>query len=226
MPLNRVRGDMYAFINATWNPIKGKCLHDCQFCYMKRFPQNPIHLDVKELKVNLGESNLIFVGSGTDLFAMNVPAKWLCLVFQHMNRFNNQYFLQSKNVLRMAYYRDEVPNDTIFCTTIESNRNHSCMGAAPPIEDRVKGMMFLKSMFRKIMITIEPVLDFDISPLSRILIDLNPIQINIGADSKRHNLPEPKPGKLERLFKNLTEYNLKIHIKPNLKRLLDKKYPC
>ena len=27
MGLNLSKGDMYKFVNYTWNPIKGKCLH-------------------------------------------------------------------------------------------------------------------------------------------------------------------------------------------------------
>ena len=36
MSLNIRKGDMYKFIDFTWNPIKGKCLHDCSYCYMKQ----------------------------------------------------------------------------------------------------------------------------------------------------------------------------------------------
>jgi len=45
------KGNMYDWVDYTWNPIKGKCEHDCSYCYMKKFgKQNPIHLDKKELK--------------------------------------------------------------------------------------------------------------------------------------------------------------------------------
>jgi DNA repair photolyase len=36
MPLNRAKGNMFDFISHTWNPIKGACFHDCEYCYMKR----------------------------------------------------------------------------------------------------------------------------------------------------------------------------------------------
>ena len=39
MGLNLSNGNMYKFVNYTWNPIKGKCLHDCSYCYMKTMPQ-------------------------------------------------------------------------------------------------------------------------------------------------------------------------------------------
>jgi DNA repair photolyase len=35
MPLNPSKGNMYPFVTHTWNPIRGKCPHDCSYCYMK-----------------------------------------------------------------------------------------------------------------------------------------------------------------------------------------------
>ena len=35
----------------------------------------PLRLELKELKVNLGEGNFIFVGSSTDEWAANVPSE-------------------------------------------------------------------------------------------------------------------------------------------------------
>lgn len=33
MGLNESKGNMYDFINFTWNTIKGKCYHDCAYCH-------------------------------------------------------------------------------------------------------------------------------------------------------------------------------------------------
>ena len=46
--LRESKGNMYDFITHTWNPIKGKCLHNCSYCYMKRFgEQNLLTIDRK-----------------------------------------------------------------------------------------------------------------------------------------------------------------------------------
>ncbi len=66
------KGNMYDFVTHRWNPIKGKCPHECAYCYMKRFPLGPLHLDEKELRTDLGSGNFIFVGSGTDMWAEEV----------------------------------------------------------------------------------------------------------------------------------------------------------
>ncbi|MCS3161243.1 hypothetical protein NXX71_10235 [Bacteroides faecis] len=76
MALNKSTGNMYAFVSHTYNPLKGECEHSCAYCFMRRklfLP--PLHLELKELKVNLGEGNFIFVGSSTDEWAANVPSE-------------------------------------------------------------------------------------------------------------------------------------------------------
>lgn len=81
MSLNKTKGNMYNFITHTWNPIKGKCLHDCTYCYMKRWgKQASIHLDEQEMKTELGQANHIFVGSSCDLFAADIPDEWIVRV--------------------------------------------------------------------------------------------------------------------------------------------------
>lgn len=60
MGLNLSNGNMYKFVNYTWNPIKGKCLHDCSYCYMKTMPQyQHLILAENEFKTDLGNGNRI-----------------------------------------------------------------------------------------------------------------------------------------------------------------------
>ena len=59
--LNTQKGNMYSFVTHTWNPVKGKCPHDCAYCYMKRFgKQSELHFDESELKTDLGFDNFIY----------------------------------------------------------------------------------------------------------------------------------------------------------------------
>jgi DNA repair photolyase len=30
------RGDMYQWIDFTWNPVQGPCEHHCEYCYVQR----------------------------------------------------------------------------------------------------------------------------------------------------------------------------------------------
>ena len=67
MGLNLSNGNMYKFVGYTWNPIKGKCLHDCSYCYMKQINPNanPPRLAEYELNTDLGCGRSIFIGSST-----------------------------------------------------------------------------------------------------------------------------------------------------------------
>ena len=87
MGLNISKGNMYEFITHTWNTVKGKCIHDCSYCYMKRFKTlKDIRFDESELKTNLGTNNFIFVGSSNDLFSDNIPREWIMKTFEHCDK--------------------------------------------------------------------------------------------------------------------------------------------
>ena len=218
--MNKAKGNMYGFVTHTWNPIKGKCTHGCDYCYMRRFPQNEMRLDEKELKANLGKVNTIFVGSGTDMWAKSVPSEWLKAVldkcYSHIF-YNNIYFFQTKNPRRFLDF--EIPKSSILCTTIETNREYIQMGSAPITHDRAFAMSEWELKPYRRMVTIEPIFDFDLPELFSYIKIIQPDQVNIGADSKGSGLPEPPKWKIEKLISELKKIT-KIHIKPNLNRLL------
>ena len=216
--LNKQRGNMYNWVTHTWNPISGKCQYNCDYCYMKRFPQKEIHLKEKELKTELGRNNFIFVGSSCDMFAEAIPKDWIIKILNYCKKFpENTYLFQSKNPLRFTELRNElISMNCILGTTIETNREGFNYNA-PTIQERIRGMKI--KGFRK-MVTIEPIIDFDVTPLLDLIESVEPEFVNIGADSKNHNLPEPSAFKIENLIKGLTKFTKSIS-KKNLSRLLN-----
>ena len=220
MGLNISKGNMYPFVTHTFNVIKGKCQHDCIYCYMKQFPQRELHFDKSELNTDLGKDNFIFVGSSTDMWADNVPEKWIKDVLKYCAEFSNKYLFQTKNPGRyLSVEKFNFPANTIFGTTIETNRNRYLdISNAPPIKDRIRVMNALNFINLKTMITIEPVMDFDLEPFADMLIGARPDWINIGADSKGHNLPEPSRENINKLIKELEKFTT-IKIKKNLARI-------
>ena len=205
---------MYQFVDATWNPIKGKCEHDCSYCYMKKWgEQNILHLDSREL-VPLGANNFIFCGSSTDMFAKNVPVDWIQKVLNHCDQYLNKYLFQSKNPARILEFK--LP-ESVICTTIETNRNYiNIMGFAPTPQERAKA---LSSTHMEKYVTIEPIMEFDHDEMVDLIKECAPEQVNIGADSGGHNLPEPSKEKVLALIDALSGFTT-IHNKKNLKRLL------
>lgn len=216
--LNIQKGNMYGFVTHTWNTVKGECLHNCKYCYMKRFKQNPIRFDEKELKTNLGENNFIFVGSSCDMFSENIPDEWINETIKHCEKYNNQYLFQSKNVNSMLKW--VFPKNTILATTIETDNNELILkySNAPEI---YKNRINIKDIvFQKRMITIEPIMKFHSAKSFFELIKyINPFQVNIGADSKNSNLPEPTKDEVNELISELKKTNIKLFLKDNLKRL-------
>jgi len=216
MTLNKQKGNMYNFVTHTWNPIRGRCSHKCEYCYMKPFWKSEVHLDEKELKTDLGENNFIFVGSSTDMFADNVPSEWIKRVLDHCKHYMNTYLFQTKNPKRFKEFTDHFTLYCIFGITLETNREND-LSNAPPRSSRV-GWMEEKWLDRK-MVTIEPIMDFDVEILSDWIERINPEFVNIGADSKGHKLPEPSPEKIKQLIKRLEQFT-KVNLKDNLKRLM------
>jgi len=210
--LNKQSGNMYGFVTHTWNTIKGQCEHDCEYCYMKKFKLNPVRFDEKEFKCNLGEGNFIFVGSGNDMFSKSIPAVWIHKTIDHCSEFKNKYLFQSKNPERFLSY--EFPEGTVLATTIESNYD-SGISKAPKIEERIRAMIELKC---DKMVTIEPIVKFDLDELVKMIQFIKPIQVNIGADSKGHHLNEPSREEINRLIEALKPFTI-VFLKDNLKRL-------
>lgn len=216
MGLNISKGNMYDFITHTWNTVKGECLHNCSYCYMKRWGKlNKIRFDEKELKTDLGVNNFIFVGSSCDMWADNVNEEWILKTLNHCGKYeDNEYFWQTKNPKNI---RRILPYKSSVCVTLESNRFYSeIMGNSPSPKDRVKEMQLIR---HPLYITIEPLLDFDLKEFVEMLKSCEPIQINIGSDSGNHKLPEPPKEKVLELISKLQKFTT-IHNKSNLQRLL------
>ena len=201
--LNKQKGNMYPFVTHTWNPIKGKCPHDCSYCYMKRFPQGELRLDEKCFKDNLGESNFIFVGSSTDMFADKIPFKWIMRVLNYCNEYpKNTYLFQTKNPKRFSEFYGEYPPNTIWGITLETDNPTVCLSKAPDPEDRI---FWIKDWPEK-MVSIEPIMDFNLEKFVNMIKEIKPNFVSIGADSKKNYLPEPSATKILALIKELEKF--------------------
>ena len=225
MGLNLSNGNMYKFVNYTWNPIKGKCLHDCSYCYMKQINPNanPPRLAEYELNTDLGCGRSIFIGSSTDMFAEDIPSEWIARVldycYQNRNMLlPNAYLLQSKNPKRFLEFIDHpIMERVIFCTTIETNRFYpEIMNKAPRIEERVEAMEEIARLGRPTMVTAEPLMQFDHEEMVSFIRRCSPKLVNIGKESKgRVKLPEPTQEEVQQLIAELK--SLKSFTKVNVK---------
>lgn len=226
---------MYPWTDATINFLAGKCEHNCKYCYMKQGVQKllkkyqgeprlvGIEMDCDLYKCeNMSPPFVIFVGSGNDVFARNVPDNLIGKILTKCNKYpNNTYLFQSKNPLRFADFWFHFPKKTILGTTIETNRVYDeTISKAPSVMQRAEAMENIKASGEfQVMVNIEPAMDFDVRPFFNMLRNINADFVSIGADSKDCDLPEPSMDKIETLIAWL-ETKTQVKIKDNLNRLL------
>lgn len=223
------KGNMYNWVTGTWNPIGGACPHDCSYCYVKTFRipalkrkySGPPKLITYELKKNLGKNKFWFVGSCFDIFASEILNDWIIRTLIECQHYDNKYLFQSKNPARISSYIDIFPLKSIIGTTIETNRRYPQMGDAPPPENRVSWMNYISKHlpYPEIMVTVEPIMAFDMIPLITAIKLCNPEWVNIGADSQGYNLPEPPADEIKELIYHLKKFT-KVKVKKNLKRII------
>lgn len=216
---------MYPWIDVTINFIGGKCPNNCDYCYVpnirydivKKKYSGKLRLINKVFLKPLGSGKTIFVGSCNDMFAKEIPSEWINKVLDRCKEHpNNTYLFQSKNPARFQEFINDFPRNTILGTTIETDRYYP--SKAPSTKKRIEEMIKLRSLFPKIMISIEPIMNFNLMKLVNSIREINPLFVSIGADSKKHSLIEPSSEKVDALIKKLKEFT-KVKLKTNLKRL-------
>lgn len=220
---NKKNGNMYEDV-VTWNPLGGECSHKCAYCstnaLKKRYEavrnkySGPLQLYPGYPQ---GSDKTVFVCAQNDLFAENVPEDWIFEILYRCTTKDNTYLFQSKNPQRFWEFESYFPEKTILCTTIETNRYYGLQGDTPEPFDRAHAMELLPDFKRQV--TAEPILDFDLEQLICLIEKCHPYQVNIGADSKHNNLPEPNKEKVLQLIAELEKFTV-VKQKSNLQRLL------
>jgi len=216
----KCKSRMFPFITRTWNPLGGRCPHNCKYCWsmgdkglvkkynMKKYI-GEIRLIEKELKVLFSENDFVFIQDMSDLYAWTVPLKYILKIHKILDKFPNTKFLSlTKNPERYILFKDLFPKNLVLGATIESNRNYEYISNAPPQEDRLFFMKYLKRITgNSLFISIEPILDFDLEIFKEYLLNdifgIKPWAVAVGYDNYNNNLPEPNLEKTMELIKCL-----------------------
>ena len=121
-------------------------------------------------------------------------------------------FFQSKKPKYFELFLEDFPENVILLTTLETNRDEDYreIAKAPLPSDRCQQLLNLN--YPQKVLTIEPVLDFDLEIFSQWILDLNPEYVWIGYNSrpKQINLPEPSKDKLVEVIKIIHSNGIKI----------------
>ena len=225
MSLKKAQGNMYDWLNFTHASLGGACPHACSYCYIDnpRFGRAPrytgeLRLIEDEFKVNYGSGKSIFIENCNDMFAEAVPDAFIKRILAHCNTWpDNTYVFQTKNPARFTRWLDAFPEKIILGTTIETNRDAG--GNAPPTSRRASAMAILPKSIQRFL-TLEPIMDFDVLELAKMVIEVSPTFLNIGADSKNHGLVEPTKEKILALVEALKGAGIEVRKKHNLNRIL------
>lgn len=215
---------MFSIVTSTWNPISG-CLYDCKYCWAKNLALTKLKttkryangfkpsLNTPEFRVNFGRGDLVFVGDMSDMFAPFIQDNWIKQVLDHIKRFPEADFLfMTKNPKRYLELLPFIPQNAILGATIETNIDsiiaQDKVSAAPPPSERAEAMKNL-DWDRKI-VSIEPILHFDLDLLVNWITDIDPFIVYIGYDNYCNQLREPTMQKTLSLIDQLSESALVI----------------
>jgi hypothetical protein len=210
--LNPQRGDMFRWVDYTWNPVSGRCPFACRYCYMRAFwpRMGDPHLRRQCLEGRMPPGATIFVGSSIDMWAPNIPDTWIMAMLAYCRRFpETVFYFESKNPARFAEFMDQFPESRVLGTTIETNRPYA--GTAAPDPDG-RALPFVD------VVSVEPVMEFDLDEMVSLMRRVGPRWIALGADSKGHGLPEPTAEELRGLVDELEKFT-EVRPKKNLGRL-------
>lgn len=218
--------NMYPQSIKQWNPFVG-CLYNCTYCersfqaQLKRWAKKNCrkcytytpHCHRERLFQSLPKtkpSEFVFACACSDITFC--PTGYLEQIIEVMREHRHTTFLiQSKNP--ETFIRHDWPRNVILGTTIETNRDISKAGVsdAPHPSDRYSDMVRLRH-HRK-AVTIEPVMDFDIDKLVPWIIEVNPVWVQIGYDTRKTGLSEPPLYKVDALIDCLTIRGIPVHKK-------------
>ena len=220
------RNNMYALSVKQWNPWVG-CEHDCRYCrpsfqaQLKRrrnkcpdcysfVPHgHPSRLQNQRFP-KTGFMQFIFTCSSGDIAFC--PDNYLQQIVAEIRRHKDRTFLlQTKDPT--VFQRTKFPDNVILGITLETNKDAlaQAVSKAPPPSQRRK--VFKTVEHARKMLTIEPVMDFDLDTMIQWIDDLAPCMVWLGYDSKRANLPEPPLAQVKELSWELGRRGLVVVLK-------------
>lgn len=213
----------------TWNPFKG-CYFNCIYCVpsfqriakrqkdrcMECYLYTP-HEHPERLK-KIPTAKIVFVmGNGDLYFAKpNYVYKIIETIKEHNKTHPDQvYYFQTKNPGILTLYLDRFPKNVILVTTLETNRDegYEKISRAPKPRERFEDFKRLK--WPRKVVTIEPVMDFDLEEFLKWIVEIDPEYVWIGYNSRpiEVQLPEPSPEKLREFIEALRKKGIKVKVK-------------
>jgi len=193
----------------TWNPISG-CLHNCDYCYMKRMEKRfkgitvpAFHSERLENIYRIKKPSKIFVGSSGDMWGEWVPREWINEVLD-IAALNDQHTFQflTKNPAEYNHWDLFEMGNCWFGTTVDGTPKTS-MNLATLLTAIPYSIVKFASF--------EPLLaPVNIEPIYMDMLDW----IIIGADSTKGSNKPPKEW-AGKLIERARAFNTPVWVKDN-----------
>ena len=223
------KNHMFNFIMKTWNPVVG-CRHDCCYCWARKLAETKLKrierykngFKPKSIPKELAKrfkEGIVFVSDMGDLWGEWIPKEWILAVLDATKKSpETNFFFLTKNPNRYLEFLNLIPENAILGATIETNRNTSAYSKAPVPENRLKAMQELRYRWNNnIMVSVEPIMDFDLFDFVDSLKMIQPNFVVIGKDNYGNDLPEPDLEKILSLVQELEDFT-KVILKKGLRK--------
>ena len=181
----------------------------CQDCYdyIPHFHKERLEKDyIKKLPRTKGDEFIWVCSSGDIAFAKR---EWIEQILIRVRELSNRtFFFQSKNPIIFQQYN--FPDNVLLATTLESNRDYPLISNAPV--QTIRYADFLKINHPRKVVTIEPILQFDLGTFVKWIKNIAPERVYIGYDTRNTGLLEPSLAQTKRLILHLREFT-KVKLK-------------
>ena len=214
----------------TWNPAVG-CKFACKYC--EPTFQAAVAWSTQQRRVNCDgclkyyphehperlskfpSEDIIFAFGNGDIsfYSQEFVEKAIDSLIVHLQRSRKSktVYFQSKDPKCLAKYFDRlipIKDSVVMLTTLETNRDegYSDISKAPLPSDRYRD--FLNLDWKRKIVTIEPVMDFDLDEFVNWIQQISPEAVYLGFNSKPEavKLPEPSPEKFWQLQNALSSF--------------------
>lgn len=201
----KTKGKMFNIVSRTWNPVTG-CLYNCNYCWARNLATTKLQnshrylegfkpsLNEAEFRSKFGKGDLVFVSDMGDLFGDFIPDEWIARVLDKISGYPEaDFLLMTKNPQRYHEFLHCMPKNAILGVTIETNNDEIVqidkVSTAPLPSERYN---FMKNIdWDRKLVSIEPILDFDLNPFKQWIEDIYPFLVYVGYDNYGHKLREP-----------------------------------
>jgi len=220
------KSNMYKLSASQWNPYAG-CEHECIYCQssfqrqLKRWAKKSCprcydfvpHAHPERLGQSLPNTRymqFIFTCSSGDIaFCDDRYLEKIIDVIRQ--RPNKTFLIQSKDP--QTFNRAVFPKNVILGATVETNRDElaEAISKAPKPTQRYEDFLDVRHDLK--MVTIEPVMDFDMNILVDWIENINPCMVWLGYDSGKNRLPEPELAKVQSLHWELGRRGFAVVLK-------------